>query len=224
MENQALPVCPTCKQSDQAQKVTSLYASNTKEWKETSTGIDSWGNTVTTEHLKKAHTTLGIKLKLPDEPSGPTHPGLWYGLGIFVLFVFGLILCPIALVPLSFIIPLGTFASAFVAEGSGVSAWLVSALVIGLPSLCILGLGLGLVIWGGTKARRRFDRDMTTYRGKKSVFERDELPRWQRAKSRWEQLFYCMRDETLFIPTENKPVKADDMEKYLYDPTFRSQA
>ncbi len=223
MENPTLPVCPTCKQSDQIQKVTSLYASNTKEWKETSTGIDSWGNTTTTEHLRTAHTSLGLKLKLPDEPSGPTHPGLWYGIGGIVVFFIGTILCPLALVPFGFIVPLGTLASAFLPDGSALPAWLVSALVIGVPTLCVIVLGVGAIIWLGSKVKQRFDRDMVKYREKKSAFERDELPRWQRAKSRWEQLFYCMRDETLFIPAEGKAIKADDMEKYLYDPMFRSQ-
>ncbi len=223
MENSALPICPTCKQSDQAQKVTSLYASNTKEWKETSTGIDSWGNTTTTEHLRKAHTTLGIKLKLPDEPSGPTHPGLWYGIGAILAFVIFVFVCSFIFVPLGFIVPL-LGGMAFLPDLGGIPAWVVTAVIVGVSLLCFAVLGLALLNWLSRKIRTRFDRDMKSYKDKKVVFDRDELPRWQRAKSRWEQLFYCMRDETVFIPAENKPVKADDMEKYLYDPTFRSQA
>ena len=88
--------------------MTSVFAANTKEWKESSTGIDSWGNTVTTEHLRKAHTSLGMKLKLPDEPAEPTHPGLWHGIGGLVAFILASTLCLVALVPLSFIIPLIT--------------------------------------------------------------------------------------------------------------------
>jgi hypothetical protein len=30
-----------------------------------------------------------------------------------------------------------------------------------------------------------------------------------------------MRDETVFIPAENKAVDLDDMGKYLYDPYFK---
>ncbi|MEK6751280.1 MAG: hypothetical protein AABZ00_03355 [Chloroflexota bacterium] len=216
-----LPTCPHCTQTDQVQKVTSIYSSNTKEWKETSTGIDSWGNTVTTEHLKQAHTSLGLKLKPPQEPSGPTHPGLWYGIGGLVVFMLLSILCPIALVPLSFILPLLT-GSAFIPDIAGMPAWAITLLAIGLPTLCIGAFGLALVFWLGSKIKKRFGSDMKKYREKKAVFDRDELPRWQRAKARWEQLYFCMRDETLFIPAENKPIKADDMEKYLYDPQFRS--
>lgn len=219
--NSALPTCPKCRQTDQIQKVTSVQAANTKEWKETSTGIDSWGNTVTTEHLKQAHTSLGLKLKLPAEPAGPTHPGLWYGIGGLVVFILVSVLCPIALIPFGFILPL-LGGSAFLPDLAGIPAWLVMGIAVGLPTLCIGGLGLGLFIWLGMKVKKRFVRDMESYRAKKIIFDRDDLPRWQRAKNRWEQLYFCMRDETLFIPSENKAIKADDMEKYLYDPQFRS--
>ena len=198
-----------------------MYASNTKEWKETSTGIDSWGNTVTTEHLRQAHTTLGLKLKLPNEPGGPTHPGLWYGIGGIVALVFGTMFCSVGLTPLLFILPL-LGGAAFLPDLGGMPAWMVTALAVGIPTLCLGGLGLVLVFWVGKKIKTRFDRDMKNYHEKKTGFERDELPRWQRAKTRWEQLFYCLRDETLFIPGENRAIRPDDMEKYLYDPYFRS--
>jgi hypothetical protein len=71
------------------------------------------------------------------------------------------------------------------------------------------------------KVKQRFDLDMKNYRDKKSVWDNEEMPRWQRAKGRWEQLYYCMRDETVFIPAENKAVDLDDMGKYLYDPYFK---
>ncbi len=94
--------------------------------------------------------------------------------------------------------------------------------MIGLPTLCLILLGLGLLVWLGSKVKKRFNSDMKKYKDKKAVFNRDEMPRWQRAKERWEQMYFCMRDETVFIPAENKVVKVEDMEKYLYDPQFRS--
>ncbi len=216
-----LPTCPKCKQTDQIQKVTSIYALNTKEWTESYTRTDAWGNTEIVDEHKEAHTSLGLKLKPPQEPSGPTHPGLWYGLGGLIVVVIGSALCPFTLLPFFLAIP-ALAGSAFVPDISGVPAWAVTAAVIGAPTLCVGALGLGLLIWLGVKVKRRFARDMQDYRAKKAAFERDELPRWQRAKARWEQLFYCMRDETVFIPAEDKAIKVDDMQKYLYDPMFRS--
>lgn len=214
----SLPVCPNCNQTDQIQKVTSLFASNTKEWKETSTGIDSWGNTVTTEHLRTAHTALGLKLKPPDKPSGPAHPGLWYGIGLVVAFFLCSILCPFAFIPFSFIAPIGALIAGFAPDGTALPAGLVTTLLIAVPTVCLIALGIGLIAWLGIKVRRRFDADLAQYKRKKADFERDELPRWERAKARWEQLHYCLRDETLFIPGENRAIPVDDMEKQLYIP------
>lgn len=216
-----LPTCPTCKQTDQVQKVTTLFASNTKEWKETSTGIDSWGNTVTTEHLRTAHTALGLKLKPPNEPAGPTHPGLWYGIGGLVMIFLCSILCPVALALAGAIAPLigGLIgASTLLPDLAGIPAWLVTSLTFGLPTLCFGVAMLALFLSLGSKVRNRFGKDLKSYRENKLVFEQDEFPRWQRAKARWEQLHYCLRDESLFIPGENKIISIDEMETQLYKP------
>ena len=221
----SLPICPTCKQTDQIQKVTSLYASNTKEWKETSTGIDSWGNTVTTEHLRTAHTSLGLKLKPPEEPASPTHPGLWYGFGGLILVFLCSILCPIALSVAGAIAPLigGLIgASTLLPDLAGMPVWLVTSLALGLPMICFGVIVLVSGVWLGSKLKSRFEKDIKTYREKKLVFDRDEFPRWQRVKARWEQLHYCLRDETLFIPGENKNIPVDEMQIHLYDPMTRS--
>ncbi|MEW5872357.1 MAG: hypothetical protein AB1894_24045 [Chloroflexota bacterium] len=216
-----LPTCPTCKQTDQIRKVTSLYALNTKEWSESYSRTDAWGHTETVDEHKEAHTSLGLKLKPPPEPSGPTHPGLWYGIGGLVAFILLSALCPLVMLPLSLVIP-ALAGSTFVPDVSGVPAWAVTAAAIGVLTLCVGGLGIGLLVWLGLKVKRRFKRDLQNYKAKRATFERDELPRWQRAQSRWEQLYFCMRDETVFIPAENKAIKAEDMLKYLYDPMFRS--
>ena len=106
-------------------------------------------------------------------------------------------------------------------EIQGIPTWLISLAVIALPTLCLAGAGIGLLIWLGSKVKQRFDRDMKNYRDKKAIWDRDDMPRWQRARERWEQLYFCMRDETVFIPAENKAVAAEDMVQYLYDPHFR---
>ena len=87
MDAPILPVCPTCKQTDQVQKVTSIYGVNTKEWYETHTSTDADGHTHSYQEKHEAHTQLGLKLKPPQQPPQPTHPGLWYGSGGLVAFV-----------------------------------------------------------------------------------------------------------------------------------------
>lgn len=222
MTTPVLPTCPKCKQTDQIQKVTSLYGVNTKEWYETSTHTDADGHTHTHQEKHEAHTQLGLRLQPPQQPPQPSHPGLWYGIGLFVAFILLSALCPLAFVPFSFLLPLAGTASALIPDIQGIPTWLVSVIALGLPALCVLVAGIAVIVWLGIKVKQRFDRDMKSYRDKKAIYDRDELPRWQRAKERWEQLYYCMRDETVFIPAENKAIATDDMVKYLYDPYFRA--
>lgn len=222
MDTSALPTCPKCRQTDQIQKVTSIYGLNTKEWYETHTSTNADGQTSTYRERHEAHTSLGLKLKPPQQPVQPTHPGLWYGIGGFIVLMVGSTLClPLMFIPFSFLLPLAGVASGLFPEVQGVPTWLISAGVIGIPALCLLIGGLALAFWLGSKVKQRFDRDMKNYKDKKAVWDNDEMPRWQRAKERWDQLYYCMRDETVFIPAENKAVDLDDMGKYLYDPYFK---
>ncbi len=223
MDHNTLPTCPKCKQTDQIQKVTSLYGANTEEWYEmTQTGAPGHSTSHRVHH--EAHTQLGLKLHPPPKPPGPMHPGWLWGLVGFIV----LILCPFAFFPCFFLIPivvpLFTDPSAMrdIQTALGIPSGTVLAAIIGGGILCIGLAALGVIVSLGRKVKQRFDRNLAEYKAKKTMHDRDELPRWQSAQNRWEQLYYCMRDETIFIPAENKAIRVDDMAKYLYDPLFRS--
>lgn len=221
MNTPILPTCPKCKQTDQIQKVTSAYGLNTKEWYETHTTTDSDGHTHHHREKHEAHTKLGLSLKPPQQPTSPFHPGLWYGIGVFVFLFICSMLFPLLLIPLSLIAPaLGM--TTLLPEISGVPTWVIPVVLFGGGTLCLAALVIGLLAWAGFKVKQRFDRDLGNYKAKKALYERDDLPRWRRAQARWEELYYCMRDETVFIPAENRAVRVEDMQKYLYDPLFRN--
>ncbi len=225
MNAYSLPTCPKCKQTDQIQKVSSIYGINTKEWLEDKSSTDFDGHTHHYQERHEEHTQLGLKLQPPKQPSLPTNPSLWYGIGIFVGLVILLsFLCPIAFLPLGFLIPLFTIAGTVPDFISGVSNWVLLTAVVGGGTLIIVVIGVVLIVWLFRLIKRRYDRDMSNYRSKKAVYDNDELPRWQRANERWNQLFYCMRDDTVFIPVENKAIRAVDLENYLYNPLFTSQS
>jgi hypothetical protein len=220
MEPQTLPKCPQCKQTDQIQKVTATYGANTEEWYETSSSPHR-----RSQVHHEAHTSLGLKLQPPPQPAGPTHPGLWYGIvAVLVLVVVGP-LCSVALIiPLPFILGFifdPRTLTAALPNIQGMPGGQVLVAVIGGAVLCVGLIGLGVIIWLVVFIKRRFDRDLANYKSKKAIFDEEESPRWQRAKERWEQLYYCLRDDTVFIPAENRAIHAADMEKYLYDPYFR---
>lgn len=43
-----------------------------------------------------------------------------------------------------------------------------------------------------------------------------EMPQWERAMARWEQLHYCPKDDVVFIPGVGAPVLADDIDELIY--------
>jgi hypothetical protein len=216
-----LPICPTCRQTDQVEKVKSIYEANTKEWYETRTHTGMHGQIESYKEFHEAHTLLGLKLKPPDGPSGPSHPGIWYGIGGLAVFILLSVLCPLAVGLLSLLVPIFIGAT-LIPNVSDLPNWEVLAIIVGSGALCLGIIGIIFIIWLGFRIKNRFMRDMENYKEKKETYEREEIPPWERAKNRWEKLYYCMRDETVFIPEENKAIQAKDMEKYLYNPYFQS--
>jgi hypothetical protein len=191
---------------------------NTKEWIETRHSTDLHGHTSSVKEKHEAHTVLGLKLKPPEEPRGPTHPGIWYGLGVGVVLLLLSFFCPFLLTPI--LILAGVFAGAPVEipEIAGQPAWVVLAAV----GLCLGLIVLAALVWGGILVKRRYDRSVAGYRQKKDQYERDDLPRWESAMRRWNELYFCLRDETVFLLGEEKIIRLDDLEKYLVDPYYRS--
>ena len=76
-------------------------------------------------------------------------------------------------------------------------------IIIMVPSLII-----GLVILGGTYFA--FSNE------KRKLQER--LDRWKDANKKWNQLYYCERDDILFNPSEKEKrvIPVTEMQKYLY--------
>jgi len=114
----------------------------------------------------------------------------------------------------------GVFAGAPVEipEIAGQPAWVVLAAV----GLCLGLIVLAALVLGGILVKRRYDRSVAGYRQKKDQYERDDLPRWESAMRRWNELYFCLRDETVFLLGEEKIIRLDDLEKYLVDPYYRS--
>lgn len=221
MASNPIPICPRCKHADQVQKITQVYDANTEEWSEEELGMDVFGHIEDRKIQHEAHTKLGLKLKPPEEPTPPSHPGLWYGIGIFIAIIVLSGLCPVVIVPLAIVIPIVLSNSSSLPEVFRGQNGTTLPVVIGSAILSCGLIILGLLAWIAYMIKHRFDRDMANYRDKKETYERDQLEPYQRAKERWEQLYYCMRDDIVFIPAENRAVPIEDIEKYLHDPSYK---
>jgi len=214
--------CPKCGRTDQVQKVTSVYSDNTKEWRETHGSGDDQHTS-----FHQARTLLGEKLAPPIKPSGPLNPLYWYGLGAFILFVFSVAFCPIVItVPLALIPIFISIIAFFAGADSSLPTW-VTYTGLGLGALAIL-IGIAVVvavivgtIWAFRKIRSRYLKDAANYQIAKNKVEAEDLPRWQRGMNRWNNAYYCMRDETVFIAGENQAIPADKLKDYLFDPNYR---
>ncbi len=221
MASNPVPICPKCKQADQVQKLTNVYDANTQEWSEEELGMDVWGHIEDRQVQHEAHTKLGLKLEPPEEPDPPRSPGLWYGIGIAIAVILLASACPFAVIPLVILIPVVlSDPTSLPGVFSGPNGTIL-IVVIGIAILIVGLILLGLLVWLGIFIKRRFDRDMANYRDKKEAYERDQLGPYQRAKERWEQLYFCKRDVIVFIPAENKAVPIEDMQKYLLDPYYK---
>ncbi len=76
----------------------------------------------------------------------------------------------------------------------------------------ILGAILGSKI-GGEIVRR--SSDVAVERMKHEVVQ-NEIKEWPTAMSRWEKLYYCQRDDIVFLPETREHVKVSNIRRLLY--------
>jgi len=221
MESNQKPSCPKCKQADQVQKVTDVYDENTQVWSEEELGMDVFGHVEDRQIEHEAHTKLGSKLKPPEEPTPPRHPGLWYGIGIGIVILLLAALCPFVVAPLAIVIPIALSNSATLPEVFRTPHGQIAIAIIAAAGFIVGLVVLGLLVFAGFKVKRRYDRDVANYRDRQEAYERDQLRPYQRAKQRWENAYFCRRDAVVFIPSENKAVPVEDLQAYIQDPYYR---
>jgi len=216
-------VCPNCGLSDPVQKVSVLYEGNTKEWTETTGSGDSRSTVV-----RQAKTLLGQRLTPPPKPSAGLDPKWvwWGGCGIlaFIAITGGIPAC-IGLA-VGVLIPLGLLLVG-VSESGAVSpgmleqlnlpewAGWVGAACLGVVGLIVLIVGVWLTVRIVSWLRAQYTLSMQNHQRRVAETEA-ELPRWERALEKWKQLYYCTRDDVVFMAGKRAAPSAE-MLKYLYE-------
>jgi len=216
MTTPELPICPQCKQTDQVQKISSLYELNTKEWIETQSYTDTDGEIRYTDEKHQAHTLLGLKLKPPEKPDAPTHPRILYGLLLLIIIILLSVLCPFPIIPILVVAGVFSESSFEIPDIAGIPAGMLLAGV----GLCLLLLVVVALIWGSIVIKRRYNRALADFQEKQTRYQREDLPRWESAIRRWNDLYFCLRDETVFLQGEQKIIRLEDLQKYLLNPYY----
>jgi predicted RNA-binding Zn-ribbon protein involved in translation (DUF1610 family) len=201
--------CPKCGRVDRVQKVSSVHSSGLSR---TSFRGDVWTKDGFDPVSMSGHsqTELSRLFSPPKAPSPVTWVGrivTAWGLG-FLLFLGGLggaCLCFSA----SNLLMVGPSVTAeLAAEPVGYGAF-------GLAGLASLPLFMSYLfsvfLWGGLPLLVG-NRMRRSKRCKYPV----EKERWERAAGRWQRLYYCARDDGVFIPGETSFIPIDKMQEFLY--------
>jgi len=198
--------CPVCKRNDQVMKVSAIMSTQIHETK----GIthvsdvrsDRKGRINTTTRAVPIHTTqistLAQKLRMPNPPLNPYAKG---NTSIWSFLVYALTVFSIA----QFLADI--FQLIIDPDYAG-----NSNLWINLMTVIIL-VALSYFLYGLHKEQRGL---LQTY---DKHLNHILLPRWERAKKRWNNAYYCARDDIVFVHGESTYVNSDQFSKWLIDTT-----
>ena len=119
------------------------------------------------------------------------------GLGAFTTFVLGLFGVQEGWLN-------GVFVT-FILDLFGAEAWPDWIEIFAIEAgLLLFGLGSGLGAWDERKK----------YRKAQAVYS-SAFPEWQTAIGRWDKLYYCSRDDCVFIPGEKHSATLDGMQSFI---------
>ena len=130
------------------------------------------------------------RLSAPAEPSPSDATGsLALGLGVVVLVI---IAGPLALISL---------AGALFALDGGEPGWALAL----VAAAVIVSSPAWVNILSGSRSRARAQERYAR-----------EKPKWEKAMNRWGRLYYCGRDDGIFIPEETPFIPIDKLQEFLY--------
>ncbi len=222
--------CPRCGRNDRAEKVSAIMSSQTQNISsseiQTRVVMNPYGQPVYQQvavpKVVTQSSELAKKLKPPEKPKLYPQPvpkiyprrksntALTFGIIFLVMAFLGLIFTVIAL-----------STSMFGANDTQSMA----LLLCGLPTLLFGVVGIGLTILGITSAgakKLKFQQDcQSVEQENKKVFgnwkaaNQQLIAKWQAARNRWEDLYYCHRDDCVFIPEEGTCASLGKIKEYL---------
>jgi len=231
---EAFARCPVCGRNDKAEKVSAVIASQSHEI----SGVEQKSEVVTDAQghkqtivrdvpfTRKQVSVLGQQLAAPSPPDpslfpsfppAPKPPTRGWGIAAILAGVLGLLLaCGVGDSALSALIE---FADSYTPSGSSDIplsglALAVAAAIVGLFALGFVALGIFLTV----RASRPNANVTARYQGQLEAVKREHARiqgSYEHAMARWKELYYCARDDCVFIPGENSSAPLSKMNEYL---------
>lgn len=194
-------VCPKCGRADAIRKVTSIVREGITHTDSTRLGMSISGdNTQFSTGIGNAVSRTGLAsiLASPKKPVQPSQDG-WSG--IFPKFhwncagsILGLMICG----------AVGSFPLLF-------TTYRENPLLIFVPVIIILCAAAIMIRWAWLSSRRE-TRKLREAEAQYPL----QVEAWKHALERWEQLYYCQRDDGVFIPAQTQLIPVNQMQAFLY--------
>ncbi len=216
--------CPVCGRNDQSGKVSAVIASQSHEIsgmeKKSEIVLNAAGKQEVAVRdvpfTRRQVSVLGQRLAPPQEPAPVPLPPLASkikgsaGIGLFLLAIlsgsasFLLLLKTLADIPVQY--RSGNMQTTYIGLGAGIIGFLIAIL--------FTGLGILAVILRRRKAQKQEQQYQAVIR---QIMNQNEClhSTWQRSLERWERLYYCSRDDCVFIPGEGTSAPLAGIQAYL---------
>jgi hypothetical protein len=223
--------CPICNRNDKSQKVSALISSQTLNSQgityENQTTLLSIGNTIIPVNQRVAVPTLTTqKSEIAKLLSPPSQPQLKKGnripdgtSNIFSLLAYLMFIIGAPVASCILLSSLGVINIFKVKSLSGLSIFTLCGVIALIP----LGISILLFIKYVPTEKRRNQEKRTiaenqrrTQQAQLQLGFNDEMKRWNSAMEKWNKLYYCERDDCIFIPNTNTFMPVTKMLEYIY--------
>lgn len=187
--------CPLCHKDDQIQKVSAIVLKDSHEISggsiHTQVYIDKKGKKQYEDDYVPYNATqvsaLAQRLSAPKKPSAGFNWGIILAIGLLGFTAIWMLVTVVALLTSSSSIDASFF------------------LCCCTPIIFSGGGGVFVYLLSESIHRKRVVQ-----------VEQIELPKWEKAMARWNRLYYCYRDDSVFIPFEDKVVSSSGIRDFIF--------
>jgi predicted RNA-binding Zn-ribbon protein involved in translation (DUF1610 family) len=220
--------CPVCNRNDRVEKVTAILRSQTHnsqgityQTRTTMVRVGEMFIPVNQNVAVPIHTSqtseLAKHLAPPSQPQLNSNIAIQDGTSHLAL-VLAILLTIVGLV---FLFCTVTAAVLFWGStSSGFDTEIVINLIGGFITLIPIGIGIVLFVFGVPRERRANAEKAAIADGKRRELRRqfdEQSYRWKIAMERWNKLYYCGRDDCVFLPGTNTYAPVTSMVEYLFN-------